>query len=171
MRQLIAYAGLMATKFNLRYVRNILNEAFRQRLTPHKLAVTCAAGVVFGIFPVFGTTTIVCLVVALIFRLNIPVIQLINYLVAPLQLLFIIPFIKAGTVLFHLNPFPYNADQLIFLLRNDIVHLLREVGLSLLLGIGVWATFSIPLFFILYYLFFILFSRWLRSPQRELKSQ
>lgn len=158
-------------KFSPQYVRNILYEAFRQGLTPHKLAMTCAAGVVFGIFPVFGTTTIVCLVIALLFRLNIPVIQLANYLVAPLQLVLIIPFIKIGTRLFHLNPFPYNADQLIFLLRNDIVHLLREVGLSLLLGVGVWATFSIPLFFVLFYLFLVLFSRWLRSPQRELKSQ
>ncbi len=158
-------------KFSRQYVRNILYDAFRQGLTPHKLAMTCAAGVVFGIFPLFGTTTIVCLVVALLFRLNIPVIQLVNYLVAPIQLVLIIPFIKMGTRLFHLNPFPYNADQLLFLLRNDIVHLLREVGLSLLLGIGVWATFSIPLFLVLFYLFLVLFSRWLKSPQRELKSQ
>jgi len=158
-------------KFNRQYIRNILYEAFRQGLTPHKLAFTCAAGVVVGIFPVFGTTTILCLGIALVFSLNIPVIQLVNYLVAPLQLFFIIPFIKVGTLVFHLNPFPYDTDQLIFMFRNDFVLLLKEVGLGLLLGIGVWATFSIPLFFVLYYLFFILFVRWLRSPQRELKSQ
>jgi uncharacterized protein (DUF2062 family) len=158
-------------KFSHHSIKNILYEAFRQGLTPHKLAFTCAAGVIIGIFPVFGTTTILCFAIAIIFRLNIPIIQLVNYLVVPLQLLFIIPFIKVGTILFHLNPFPYDADQLIFLFRNDFIHLLKEVGFALLLGMGVWATFSIPLFFVLYYMFFILFSRWLKSPQRELKSQ
>lgn len=158
-------------KFSRHYIRNVLYDAFRQGLTPHKLAFTCAAGVVIGIFPVFGITTILCFAIALIFRLNIPIIQLVNYLVAPLQLIFIIPFIKIGTILFHLNPFPYDVDQLILMYRNDFMHLLKEVGIALLIGIGVWTTFSIPLFFVLYYLFFVLFSRWLKLPQRELKSQ
>ena len=158
-------------KFSRQHIKTILNDAFRQGLTPHKLAMTCALGVVIGLFPVFGTTTILCFGVAIAFRLNIPVIQLVNYLVAPLQLLFIVPFIKVGTILFHLNPFPYDADQLMVLFKTDFFLLLKEVGLALLLGIGVWATFSIPLFFVLYYLFFLFFSRWMKLPQRELKSQ
>jgi uncharacterized protein (DUF2062 family) len=158
-------------KFSRQHIKTILYDAFKQGLTPHKLAMTCALGVVVGLFPVFGTTTILCFAVAIVFRLNIPVIQLVNYLVAPLQLLFIIPFIKVGTILFHLNPFPYNADQLMELFKNDFLLLMKEVGLALLLGIGVWATFSVPLFFVLYYLFFLLFSRWIKFPQRELKSQ
>jgi uncharacterized protein (DUF2062 family) len=158
-------------KYNREYIRNTFYDALSQGLTPHKLAFTCAAGVIIGIFPVFGTTTILCFIIAITLRLNIPVIQLVNYLVAPLQLLLIIPFIKVGTILFRLNPFPYNSDQLIIMFRNDFLQLLKEVGLSLLLGIGVWATFSVPLFFVLYYLFFVLFRRWGRLPQRELKSQ
>jgi uncharacterized protein (DUF2062 family) len=151
-------------KFGPQHIKNVIVNAFRQGLTPHKLAMTCALGVILGIFPVFGITTILCFAVAIAFRLNIPVIQLVNYLVAPIQLLFIIPFIKIGTILFHLNPFPYDSDQLIDLFKNDFFLLLKEVGMALLLGIGVWASFSVPLFFVLYYLFFLLFSRWLRSP-------
>ena len=151
-------------KFGPRHIKSVLYNAFRQGLTPHKLAMTCALGVILGIFPLFGVTTILCFAVAIAFRLNIPVIQLVNYLVAPIQLLFIIPFIKIGTILFHLNPFPYDSEQLIGLFKNDFFLLLKEVGLALLLGIGVWVSFSIPLFFVLYYLFFLLFSRWLRSP-------
>ncbi|HYI77404.1 MAG TPA: DUF2062 domain-containing protein [Chryseolinea sp.] len=151
-------------KFSSKHIKNVFYNAFRQGLTPHKLAMTCALGVIFGIFPVFGITTLLCFAIAITFRLNIPIIQLVNYLVAPLQLLFIIPFVKIGTILFQLNPFPYDADQLIGLFKNDFFLLLKEVGLALLLGIGVWASFSVPLFFVLYYLFFLLFSRWLRSP-------
>jgi uncharacterized protein (DUF2062 family) len=133
--------------------------------------MTCAMGVVIGIFPVFGTTTILCFAIGIAFRLNIPVIQLVNYLVTPLQLLFIIPFVKVGTILFRLNPFPYTIDQLTQLYRDDFFFLLKETGLAIALGIGVWATFSVPLFFVLYYLFFLLFSRWPKFPQRELKSE
>jgi len=158
-------------KFSRKQIKKVLYDALRQGLTPHKLSATCAAGVVLGIFPVFGTTTLICFGIAIAFRLNIPVIQLVNYLVAPIQLLLIVPFIKAGTILFHLNPFAYDTDQLVALFKNDFFFLLKEIGLALLVGIGMWATFSIPLFFVLYYLFFQIFSRWLKFPQRELKSQ
>ena len=151
--------------------KKIFHDVLRQGLTPHKLAMTSAMGVVIGLFPVFGTTTILCFGVAIALRLNIPLIQLVNYLVAPLQLIFIIPFIKAGTILFRLNPFPYNMDQLAQLYREDFFLLLKEAGIALALGVGVWASFSIPLFFVLYYVFFLVFSRWPKFSQRELKSQ
>jgi len=155
-------------KFSAKRAKKILYDAFRQGLTPQKLAITCALGVVVGLFPIFGTTTILCFAVAILFRLNIPVIQLVNYLVAPLQLLLIIPFIKLGTILFDLNPLPYDSEQLAALFKNDFLLLLKEAGLALLLGIGVWATFAVPLFFTIYYLFFFGFRRWLKQPQREL---
>jgi uncharacterized protein (DUF2062 family) len=158
-------------KVGRKNISKIFYDALRTGLTPHKLAMTCSLGAVVGIFPVFGTTTMLCFGLAIVFRLNVAVIQLVNYLVAPLQILFIIPFIKIGTILFHLNPFPYNTDQLVELFGSDFFLLVKEVGFALLLGAGVWASFSLPLFFVLYYLFFLLFSRWLKFPQRELKSQ
>jgi uncharacterized protein (DUF2062 family) len=158
-------------KFGRKNVTKIFYDALRTGLTPHKLAMTCALGAVIGIFPLFGTTTMLCFGLAVAFRLNVAVIQLVNYLVAPIQIMLIIPFIKIGTILFHLNPFPYDADQLVELFRNDFFLLVKEVGLALLLGVGVWASFAIPLSFVLYYIFFLLFRRWLKFPQRELKSQ
>lgn len=155
-------------KFRPGHVKKVLSDAFRQGLTPHKLSMTCALGIVFGIFPVFGTTTLLCFAIAITFRLNIPVIQLVNYLVAPIQILLIIPFIKVGTILFQLNPVPYDVAQIEALFRADFILLMKEIGLALLLGIGVWASFSIPLYFVLYFVFFLLFSRWLNKPQREL---
>jgi uncharacterized protein (DUF2062 family) len=156
-------------KFSAARFKSVLFGAFRQGLTPHKLAVTCATGIVFGIFPVFGTTTFICFALAILFRLNMPVIQLVNYLVAPLQILFTIPFIKLGTLLFNLNPFPYDGDQLVELFKSDFIFLLKEVGIALLLGIGMWAILAVPLYFFFYYLFLFLFKKWLTTPdQREL---
>lgn len=158
-------------KFSRKYITNMLVQALSQGITPRKLALTCALGVVIGIFPVFGTTTLLCLGLAILFRLNIPIIQFVNYLVAPLQLLLIIPFIKIGTYVFRLNPFPYTSDQLLSMFRNDFWLLIRETGLALTIGIGVWIILSIPLFVLLFYGCFWLFSQWKRTGQRELKSQ
>lgn len=155
-------------KFSLKHFTNVIVQALSQGTTPRKLAVTCALGVVIGIFPIFGTTTLLCLAVALVFRLNIPIIQLVNYIFAPLQLILILPFIQLGTYLFRLNPFPYSSDELIAMFRNDFWLLLKETGLALAIGIGVWMMISIPLFFLLFYIGFWIFSRWKITRQREL---
>lgn len=155
-------------KFRWAEVKAVFYDALRQGLTPRKLATTCSLGIVVGLFPLFGTTTMICLGLAIVFRLNIALIQVVNYLVAPLQLLFIIPFIQMGTTLFNLKPFPYDSDQLLSLFQNDFFVLLKEAGLALMVGAGVWATLAIPLFLLLYFIFYVVFSRWPKARQREL---
>ena len=132
------------------------------------LALTCSLGIVIGIFPVFGTTTLLCLAVSIVFRLNIPIMQLLNYLVAPLQLLLIIPFISAGSYVFGLSPFPYTADELIVLFRTDFWLLFRESGVALLIGIGVWLVIAVPLFLIIFFPLLWIFTQWKSARYREL---
>jgi len=151
-------------KFSRKHISNTIMQALRQGTTPRKLAITCALGVVIGIFPVWGTTTWICLGLSVAFRLNVVVIQLVNYLFFPIQLLLIIPFIKAGTYLFGLDSFSYTADQLIDLLKNNFWMALKETGLALASGVGIWALVAVPLFFIIFWLCFILFTKWNTHP-------
>lgn len=157
-------------KFSRKHIQNVMLKALKQGITPRKLALTCALGVVLGLFPIFGTTTILCFAAAAIFRLNIPVIQLVNYLIAPLQLILIAPLIKIGFQVLGLRPFPYTTDELISLFRNDFWHVIQETGFALAIGVGVWAVLSIPLFFILFFIAFYVFQKW-KPDHRELKSQ
>jgi uncharacterized protein (DUF2062 family) len=147
-------------KFSKDYILNLLIQALRQGTTPRKLAITCALGAVVGIFPIFGTTTLLCTIIALGFRLNLPIIQLVNYFVTGLQVLLVFPFLKAGVYLFNLNAFTYTREQLIDMLQHHKVALLKDSGTAILAGIGVWLFTAIPLFFILYYLMFFFFRRW-----------
>lgn len=68
----------------------------RQGVTAEKLALSLAFGLGLGIFPVLGIPTILCTAAAMSLRLNLPAIQLVNYLAAPLQLALIIPFVRVG---------------------------------------------------------------------------
>jgi len=69
---------------------------FTYGLTPYQLALTVSLGVTFGLFPFIGVTSILCFVFAFIFRLNVVVIQLVNWIVAPLQILMLVPFYQLG---------------------------------------------------------------------------
>jgi len=77
-----------------------LADLLRQGITPEKIALSLAIGICLGVFPALGSTTALCALAAIVFRLNLPAIQLVNYLVYPLQLALIIPFIRFGEVLF-----------------------------------------------------------------------
>lgn len=67
-----------------------------QGITPERIALTVALGVVLGLFPLIGTTSLLCFLAAWALRLNQPVIQLVNQLLWPLHLAFILPCIRVG---------------------------------------------------------------------------
>jgi len=71
----------------------------RQGLAPRELALCLALGTGIGLFPVLGISTPLLAVIALAQRLNLAAIQLVNYLIYPLQLLLIIPFVRLGEAL------------------------------------------------------------------------
>ena len=67
-----------------------------QGIAPDRLALCVAIGVVIGNVPILGISSILCAVIALAFRLNLPAIQLVQAAMAPTQILLIIPFIRMG---------------------------------------------------------------------------
>jgi len=72
----------------------------RAGLSPEGLAWSLSVGLALGINPMYGTSTVLCVGVAMLFRLNQPAMQLANYLAYPLQLALLIPFIRLGERLF-----------------------------------------------------------------------
>ena len=112
----------------------------RQGITPQKVALTLALGAVLGIFPILGATTLLCAVAGVWLRLNQPIIQLVNYLVYPVQILLLIPFYRAGERLFGATPVPIvNVPELIGRFGADPLKFVVDYGLVGLYGITVWA--------------------------------
>ena len=85
----------------------------KQGVSPKKLALCAALGITLGVFPVFGTTTILCVIAALIFRLNQAAIQVVNYAVYPLWFIMLVPFFKMGEYIFHAPPIPFTEPKTI----------------------------------------------------------
>ncbi len=110
----------------------------KQGATPEKLALTVALGCVLGIFPILGSCTLLCGIAAFALRLNQPVIQLVNYLVYPLQLVLIIPIYRAGEILFGKAPIPLSIPLIFERFRADFGQFLRDFGMIAVQGIVVW---------------------------------
>jgi uncharacterized protein (DUF2062 family) len=68
----------------------------RAGLAPRQLALCIAIAIVVGNIPILGVSTILCTCIALVCRLNLPAIQLVQAAMAPTQLLLIIPFVRLG---------------------------------------------------------------------------
>ena len=96
--------------FRRRLARPII-ELLRQGVTPEKMALSLALGVALGVFPVLGTTTALCALVAFIWRLNLPAIQIVNYFVYPLQIALLIPFFRLGEKLFGAPHLPCRSGR------------------------------------------------------------
>jgi uncharacterized protein (DUF2062 family) len=69
-------------------------------LTPDKIALIVAIGLVFGAFPIYGCPTILCGLAAITLRLNLPALQLVNQIATPIQIVLLVPFARSGSWLF-----------------------------------------------------------------------
>ena len=124
-----------------RVVTPLVNQ-LRQGITPEKISMTIALGLVLGVFPILGATTILCGLAAVRLGLNQPIIQLVNYVAYPLQLLALIPFYRAGETLFRQPHLPLSIPMLIERFRADTGKFFGDFGLVAVQGIVVWCLQS-----------------------------
>ncbi len=136
--------------FLQRRVVGPLKALLREGITPRRLACSLACGVVCGLFPVMGTTTLLCACAAFLFRLNLPAVQLVNYFIYPLQLLLILPFIHAGEVILRTDPTRLALEQMIAIFRHNHIEGLHVLWRLALHGIAAWLVFAPVLFVSVY---------------------
>ncbi|MBI5497606.1 MAG: DUF2062 domain-containing protein [Deltaproteobacteria bacterium] len=122
----------------------------RQGLTPGRLAFSVVLGGALGIIPVPWVSTVMCGVIALVFRLNQVAIQIGNVGVYPLQFLLFLPYVRAGEWLFGVEPLPFSVTQLAEMLQADPVGTLREFGETMARAVVAWLVLTPPVAVIAY---------------------
>jgi len=123
-----------------------------QGMTPEKIALSLAFGIVLGVFPVIGSTTVLCAAAALIFGLNLPAIQLVNYLIYPAQLLLLIPFMRMGEKLFRAAPLPLSLAQILSMIRADVPHAIATLWRAEVHAMSAWLLIGVPVILLIYFL-------------------
>jgi len=121
-----------------------------QGITAERIALSLAFGISLGIFPVLGSTSLLCAIAAAVFRLNLPAIQLVNWFVYPLQLMLLVPFIRAGELLFRARPIPLSVAQVLTMAHADLLHTISSLWMVTLRAISIWLLVGPLLTFLLY---------------------
>ena len=128
---------MMRAFFMRRILLPILN-LLRQGITPEKIALSIALGIVLGVTPVLGSTTILCMAAAVALKLNLPAMQLVNYLVYPLQLALLLPFIRMGEWIFAAPHVQLTALQIAAMIRSNVGAAIAALWTATLHALVAW---------------------------------
>ncbi len=122
-----------------------------QGITPEKISLTLAVGSALALFPILGTTTILCLIAGIILRLNQPIIQIVNALCTPLHLPVIFFLVRLGSWMFSVQSAHLGIRMMNHMLWDDPKDFFERFGMTALHAIVAWAAVA-PFWILLVYL-------------------
>lgn len=111
-----------------------------QGLTPHKIALTVAIGSAIAMFPILGTTTILCLLVGIVMKLNQPIIQAVNYACTPLHLTFIFYAFRWGDRIFGTAHNRLEFRAMMRLVHEHPIDFLSRYSMTAVHAVVVWVV-------------------------------
>ena len=113
-----------------------------------------SAGTVIGVFPLLGSTTVICLLVAIVLRLNLVAIQALNWLVYPVQIILIVPFMELGeTMLASGAQRQLSVAQLQAAFDQGWLQVAGDIWRLMLSAMLAWSIAAVPAGLMLYQIF------------------
>ena len=122
----------------------------RSGLSPRGIVNAAALALTFSVFPFCVLPSLLCIGAGTLLGLNQPLMQVVNYLAAPLQIALFIPFMRLGEAVYGLTHFPLTVSTLKASLRLDAFTILGTIGTAVWHAIAGW-TIGAPLLFVLAY--------------------
>jgi uncharacterized protein (DUF2062 family) len=113
---------------------------------PHQPAVSAAVVIAFAlaIIPVIGVTTLLCLLAGRLFRLNHIVMQVVNHVSYPLQILLLVPFVRLGETIVGADPIALSPGALIDEFNKSFGGFVAQFGMAYVHGLLGWVL-TVPL--------------------------
>jgi uncharacterized protein (DUF2062 family) len=148
-----------------------IKEFVQQGATPKALAASATIGLLLGIFPVLGVTTLMMGAISVRWRLNLPLMLGISYVIYPFQIGLLIPFVRVGEWATGAAPAQLSFDAMGKAFEANFFGTLVDlVGANLQALVG-WSLLAAPIGLILYYSLLCLFQFFLprfKSPAQPL---
>jgi uncharacterized protein (DUF2062 family) len=139
-----------------------IKRLFLQGLNPKELAMSIALAFWIGIFPIYGTTTVILTFLALKLRLNLPIMIAVSYALTPLLFLLLIPFIRIGEFVFGYQPMAMDVSTLKASFSSGLFETLSVFSGRLVLAVGVWVLVALPVSILVYIILFQIFRKFKR---------
>lgn len=128
-------------------ILNPILEQLKKGADPDRLSLAATLGALIGIIPVLGISTGLGVIIGASLRLNHAVLQAINYLVYPLQLILFPVFLKLGGTLLGGEVMEFDLGLLREEFAKSIPEFLSKYGMIGAKALGVWAIVSLMIGF------------------------
>jgi len=139
-----------ARSFWQRRVLDPIRAQLVQGITPQKIALTFAVGGACALFPIFGTTTLLCIAAGIVLKLNQPLIHLINQLLWPAHIPVMYLCIRLGESLFRAPRLSFDLHALSVLFREQPRQFFEQFGLTALHAVVGWCVLAPPFIVLVY---------------------
>ncbi|TDD94544.1 DUF2062 domain-containing protein [Flavobacterium cellulosilyticum] len=123
---------------------------FKQGLSPKKLSQSIIVSGLISTIPILGVSTFIITTISLKSKLNLPVMIALSYLMWPIQILMIIPFIKVGQFIFSVPSNHHSVEEIINSFQDGFFATLSYLSFELLCGLGGWMLTAVPFAFGVY---------------------
>ncbi len=127
-------------------------------LTAEKLALSITIGIISGIFPVIGMTTLLSLLLTMLLRQNLLVVQSVQWILALFQVLLVIPFMQFGAYLLSQDAH-ITIAQINHAFQNGVISGIKTVGIFHLYAILTWLILALPAAAVSYYSLLAVFQK------------
>jgi uncharacterized protein (DUF2062 family) len=134
---------------NYRWLKPFI-QLLRQGVSPEKIALTIALGIILGVTPVLGSTMLLCTLAAVVLRLNLAAIQLVNGVVYPLQFILLIPFYRLGAWMFGADASTISPSGVTALIRESVGNAIRTLWVVTMHALLAWLVLGMVALAILY---------------------
>ncbi|MFD2255688.1 DUF2062 domain-containing protein [Luteolibacter algae] len=148
----------------------VLNQ-LKQGTSPEKLSWSISLGITLGIFPIMGSTSLVCFLAGYFLKLNQPLLHLFKTFTYPFHIAFIIIFIRLGQRMNGVAPLEFSIKELVAKFRESPLEFAGEFGMAALYGIEAWAMTSVLLIPLIYYISLPILKRLSRKRQEAVTIQ
>lgn len=131
-------------------IASLVIDELKKGATPEKLSQGLVTGILIGIFPLIGFTTLMSIFAGFLFKLNQIVVQTANCIMYPVQIIMIPIYIKVVSMIFDVGHVPLRPDILITQFKTDPAGFLRQYAIIGIYAVGLWCILSVALYLILY---------------------
>jgi len=119
-----------------------IKEVFSQGLSPLDMIKAAILGIVIGIMPIFGLSTILVSYLAIKLKLNLGV--AIVFVISPLHPFLFIPFIHFGEKIIDVRHSLLTFEAIKTSFQTSVLSTLKQLWLELLCGLLGWSFIAIP---------------------------
>jgi uncharacterized protein (DUF2062 family) len=134
-----------------RRVRDPIVAQLTQGMSPEKIAQTIAVGSCIALFPVLGVTTALCILTAVVLRLNQPVILLLNQALWPVHISTIYLCVRLGETLFDAPHVRFSIRYMSSLFWEDRAMFFHRFGMTVFYAVVAWALLAPVYIAVMYY--------------------